>query len=375
MKLSGSKTIGTTFSEALNSYLENKFCLQVEGESAFFSDEPGIAFWKYFSAKIIYGDEVFFELKKCYPQLNFPIEKDVDKTELYCDYVSRGKFECIDLPFGLKLENRYGIKFDLYDSIAGKIPVFIIPNSNDFVTIMQSLLHKNNPVPIPQSMGAVMINGIVNRERLNSLKKDWLKKNPFGDWNKEFSEKILPEKEFYKDKLVFLSAKPYSNVPCEQLGLESSIWMSYAISIRREHECTHLYTLKKYGKACNNLHDELIADYVGIVKTMGSYRKKWMLKFMGLEEYPNYRTGARLENYIKESNLSDADFQQLITVVKKAIDTLDLFDQEIGELHSDTDLMCRIDSMCETSLLEMASPQGVTCLLQKYNEKHSQVLS
>jgi hypothetical protein len=34
------------------------------------------------------------------------------------------------------------------------------------------------------------------------------------------------------------------------------------ISIREEHECTHLYTLKKYGVHQIVLHDELIADYI-----------------------------------------------------------------------------------------------------------------
>jgi hypothetical protein len=30
----------------------------------------------------------------------------------------------------------------------------------------------------------------------------------------------------------------------------------------------HLYTLQKYGIASNNLHDELIADYIEIVKQL-----------------------------------------------------------------------------------------------------------
>lgn len=357
------------FSEELKSYLVNGFCLQLNDVNTVFLDEPNIEYWKLFSKKATNGENIFNELKKCYPQLNFPIEIDIDKSETYKDFVLRGKYEYIDLLVCLDLENSSGFQFELYESIAGRVPIVTIPKNNDFTALLQSLLYKNNPTPIPQSMGAVLINGIINWERLNTLKKNWLKKNPFGDWSKEFSLNILPKKELYKDKLIVLSTKPYSNVLAEQLGIDEDVWIPYSISIRREHECTHLYTLKKYGKASNNLHDELIADYIGIIKTTGSYNKNWMLKFMGIEEYPKYRKGARLENYIKESKLSEVDFNQLITIVKNAIDNIAIFDKKIGELKSNQDQMCRIDSLCETSLIELASLNGADFLLQKYYEK------
>jgi hypothetical protein len=47
----------------------------------------------------------------------------------------------------------------------------------------------------------------------------------------------------------------------------------------------------------NALKDELIADTMGIVEAFGEYRRDLFLQFMGLENYPDYRWGGRLQNY------------------------------------------------------------------------------
>ena len=64
-----------------------------------------------------------------------------------------------------------------------------------------------------------------------------------------------------------------------------------------EHECAHYLTKRVTGSMSNNLLDELLADYVGIVAAAGTYRGDWALEFLGLEDYPAYRNGARLQNY------------------------------------------------------------------------------
>ncbi|GGF05507.1 DUF7005 family protein [Flavobacterium limi] len=349
-------------SHALKEYLFNKF-----DNKPLYSEESSIEFWDNYSKNNTSGN-VFDLLKKCYPQLNFPIETGIDKSELYKEFVFKGKIDLASLPSCLELTNSKSIKFENIICSAGRIPVLTISNEKDFVKIIQSLLHKNNPVEIPQSMGAVLINGINNWERIKILKSQWLAKNPFGNWNQEFSNVIL-NKPLYKDRLIILSTKPYSNVSAKQLGLDEDIWISNSVSIRLEHELTHLYTLKRYGHASNNLHDELIADYIGIVKTIGYYDKWWMQNFMGLEEYPKYRRGARLENYVQENRLSQEDFKQLIKIVKNAIETIAIFDEKIGKLASSKDESCRIEALCETGLTILVSQKGGDILLDNYYEK------
>jgi hypothetical protein len=354
------------FSAKLKEYLFNKFDSGKKHSFSALSEESDIQFWNDCLEKNK-GKNIFNVLKRCYPQLNFPIETEIEKTELYKDFVLRGKTDFTNLTTSLELTALESIQLEVTESIAGKIPTLTISNKEDFVKIIQSLLHKNNPVEIPSSMGAALINGINNWKKLNTIKSNWLANNPLGNWNTEFSN-VIQNKSLYKDKLIVLSTKPYSNVPASQLGLSDNLWISYSISIRKEHEFTHLYTLKRYGLASNNLHDELIADYIGIIKTIGYYDKAWMLNFMGLEEYPKYRRGARLENYVKENMLSPEDFQQLITIVKNAIETIAGFDKNLGKLKSDKDQICRIEALCETGMAALASANGAVILLLNYYE-------
>lgn len=349
-------------SHALKEYLFNKFDTKKS-----FSEESNIDFWDDYSENNK-NENIFDLLKRCYPQLNFPIETGIEKTELYKEFTLRGKTAFTSLLNSLKLNDSKGVKFQINECITGKIPVITISNQDDFVKIIQSLLHKNNPVEIPVSMGAALINGINNWERINVLKNNWLSKDPLGNWNQEFSN-IIPNKSLYKDKLIILSTKPYSNVSAKQLGLTEDVWISHSISIRKEHEFTHLYTLKRYGLASNNLHDELIADYIGIIKTIRYYDKTWMLNFMGLEEYPKYRRGARLENYVQENRLSQQDFKQLIKIIKNAIETIAIFDKKLGKLISVKDEKCRVEALCETGLTVLASQNGASKLFDNYYEK------
>ncbi|QOG01213.1 hypothetical protein [Flavobacterium sp. MDT1-60] len=366
------REVSIGLSSALKAYLFNKFILD-DVYAVSTNDDTDIQFWE----DLLDASEkkdIFTLLKECYPQLNFLIERETDKIELYKNVVLKGKTDTFKFTAYLKLEDAKNISLELHQSVAGRVPVLIVPNKEDFVKILQSLMHKNNPVSIPPSMGAVLLNGLNNWKRLNNIKKKWLQNNPLGDWNTEFSDNIMPNRSLYNDKFIILSTKPYSNVKASQLGLAEDVWTSYSVSIRKEHEFTHLYTLKKYGHAANNLHDELIADYIGIIKTTWSYNKVWMLTFMGLENYPHYREGGRLENYVKESKLSEADFKQLIIIVKNAIENIAIFDKNLGKLKSIKDQTRRIDALCEIGLIDLASPNGADLLIEIYYGNFYQTL-
>jgi hypothetical protein len=355
--------------DKLKLYFHNKFGSSNKLQSLFI-DEPYINSWKGYCIESTV-DGVFQTLKNCYPQLNFPVKKDINLSQDYVDAVLKGKTEVINLENNLSLNNAEELKIRLHKSIAGTVPIVKVPDNQDFTQIVQCLLHKNNPTPVPLSMGALLVNGINNWDRLHTLKSNWVDKNPIGNWSEEFSKNVLPNSSLFKDKIIILSTKPYSNVSAYSLGLDEDVWKSYSYSIRLEHECTHLYTLKKYGSATNNLHDELIADYIGISKTIGSYNKEWMLAFMGLEEYPKYRKGARLENYLGNTGVSQEDFEKLTVIIKNAIENIALFDNELGKINSDYDQMCRMDALCETDVLDIASETGANLLLQKYDEIYS----
>lgn len=358
----------TEMSDELLLYFQNKFCSKKVGHLLEFNDKPCIKSWEDYCKK---SSEMgaFQILQNCYPQLKFPIKEGINKRQDYVDAVLKGKSVFLSEKDGLLLNEPTGIEIRIHDSIAGKVPVVVVPNNQDFVKIVQSVIHKNNPVSVPDSMGALLVNGVNNWDRILRLKDNWLVKYPMGDWSQEFSKHIMPNPDLFKDKLIILSTKPYSNISAGRVNIKEDSWRSLSHLIRLEHECTHLHTLKKYGFASNNLHDELVADYIAIAKTMGVYKKDWMLKFMGLENYPSYRKGARLENYATDVGKSPANFQRLISIIYKAIANIAIFDTQVGSIQSDQDQMMRIDTLCETSVTEIASKNGASILIDKFRTK------
>jgi hypothetical protein len=51
------------------------------------------------------------------------------------------------------------------------------------------------------------------------------------------------------------------------------------------------FTRRVFGSMRNNMLDELIADYIGIIEAMGTYQADWFLRFVGLEDFPMVRGG------------------------------------------------------------------------------------
>lgn len=351
-------------SDELSGYLQNKFVAKKTHRQPVSTNESYIDSWEEYVTKAGEG-EAFHLLTTCYPQLNFPIREGINKTQDYIDAVLKGRPSTGSTPL---LDKPNDLKVKLHRSIAGKVPVLVVGDDEDFIKLVQCLLHKNNPVPVPLSMGALLANGVNNWDRIHMLKAKWLLNNPTETWNHEFSRNVLPNPGLYKDKLIILSTKPYSNVPADRLGLTEADWASYSLSIRLEHECTHLYTLNHYGCASNNLHDELIADYIGISKTVGTYKKEWMLAFMGLEDYPAYRKGARLENYLGDANLTAELFSDLTAIVKNAVESIARFDAALKPIQSAHDQVCRMDALCLTDLLAISSVNGSNVLIRRYEE-------
>jgi len=141
-------------------------------------------------------------------------------------------------------------------------------------------------------------------------------------------QRLIPRKELYQDRFIILSDGPYSAVPAEAIGLTEQEWRRASLIIRREHECAHYFTLRMYSAMRNNILDELIADYMGIVAAAGQYEAHWFLRFLGLENFPHYRRGGRLENYRGAPPLTDGAFRILQVLVKNAAENLEKFDRK-----------------------------------------------
>lgn len=291
-------------------------------------DEPFVSAWERYVEEAQYRGD-FEILKDRLVQFKFPIEKGISENKNYRAATRKGmSTENMPEAIGLSLECPEKFDISLYQTPAGKIPLLITRHRQDFMTLVRALSCRNEPKEIPTSMGACMVKGFNNWDRIWFYKKKWQENNLQNSseihWQEEF-KRMIPKKELYQDRFIILSDGEYSGIPAEEMKLSKEEWKKLSLVIRREHEATHYFTERVLGSAHNNVLDELIADYMGIVAANGFYRADWFLRFIGLEDYPNYRDGGRLQNYLGKSPLSPKAFKALQTLVKRASENLEEF--------------------------------------------------
>jgi anti-sigma regulatory factor (Ser/Thr protein kinase) len=282
-------------------------------------DEPHVTAWRGYAAEVEAAGSIE-PLRRRLPQLQFGIAEGMSASEEYRLATRRGLFPA---PGGdaLALVRPEKVVLKIHPSPGGSVPVIVAAERADFVALVQAFSGRNEPIRVPDSMGACIVTGYNNWDRIHAYRRAWESANPGAGpdgWSAEFKA-IVPRKELYEDRFIILSSGPYSDVGAGAAGFPPDEWLGHSLSIRLDHECTHYFTFRLLGVMRNNLLDELIADYAGIVATFGEYRTELALLFFGLEEYPRYRSGARLENYRGDPPLSDAAFEVLGRLVHDAV--------------------------------------------------------
>lgn len=358
-------------SSQLETYLENKF----EGHILPFGcskdhhadpQKNVNRLWEDFEKEKKDAD-VFPFLQKNWITWKFPIQEGISQKPVYRLATAKGQLianQRTENP-GLKLQEPDALQFFLYKGLAGDIPVLVCSNKADFDAIIQALAYKNEPKKIPPSMGASLIKGITNWSRIKKLKKAYLQDHPNLNWTTYFNKEILPKKPLYQDQLIILSDHPYSGVEGDEFGINKARWREISLKIRLEHECTHLFTQKFLGGMYVNMHDELIADYMGITKAVGTLKPEWFLAFLGLEK-KGYRKGARLENYLGKGDWTKAEFAYLQDLLRKCATQLGLFSEKIHDQKSPESRKAQLLSLASLSLGEIGSPNGSLRLLEQH---------
>ncbi|MEM7592235.1 MAG: hypothetical protein AAF383_12065 [Cyanobacteria bacterium P01_A01_bin.83] len=358
----------------LSAYNQNIFQHDLLASSQTFPLEPEAhlaVWWEYLETAQRNG--VWATLKNILVQLNFPIQAGISQTEAYRSVTLRGLDpSTIPEATGLVLQQPEQLKLKIHHSLAGAIPVLLPGNREDFETLMRALTKRNEPVPIPSSMGACMVAGYNNWDRIRRYRQQWWQENPDNcsefAWKQEF-KKLIPQKHLYHDRFIILSDGFYSNVPPEHLKLTASQWRSFSVTIRLEHECTHYFTRRLFNSMQNNLLDELIADYRGIVAALGYYRADWFLRFMGLESLTNYRENGRLQNYRGQPPLSDSAFKILQALVVAAARNLEYFDRHHAEeLNQSQNQPLILIALTYLTLEELASDLAYNRLQQVFRQ-------
>jgi hypothetical protein len=343
--------------DELRAYARNAFdtAALADGLSLPLPDEPFVPFWE---ERVAEARErgAFTVLAEHMPQLRFPIRAGISDSAPYQAATRRGLLpEEIPEATGLELERPEVIELALYPCPAGRIPLIIVRGRPEFVTLVQALTRRNEPKPVPDSQGAIMIAGYNNWTRVRALQQR--------------GEELRPE--LYQDRFILLSDGPYSAVPAGDLGLPEAEWREMSLILRRDHECAHYLTRRLFGSMRNNLHDELIADYAGITAALGHYRAAWFLRFLGLEDAPAYRPGGRVDLYRGDPPLSDGAFRQLHGMIKQVAETVERFDA--GRPDDPRERVLAVLALAVLGLEELAAPDGEERLRRTVDELRGRV--
>lgn len=300
-------------------------------------------------------------------QLRFPIQAGISDTPAYQEATRRGAFA--EDGGTLHLDDPDGLLLIIHPTPAGSIPVLVARHRGDFESLVRAVTRKNEPAPLPASMGACMVAGFNNWGRVAGLRRRWqageIDAGGAADWNRAFA--VLRERrELYQDRFILLSTGPYSGVPAERMGMPDEEWRQASLVIRREHECAHYLTRRVLGSMRNNLLDELMADYAGIVAAAGRYRADWFLRFMGLEEGDGCRATGRLWNYRGDPALSDGAFAVLQRLVRAAAARLEAVDATLHPALRTAEGRARVLlALAALTLEEMTAPDVEERLMER----------
>lgn len=307
--------------EELLGYTHPTFDLaRVRGRQFPLDDEPFVATWSNYVAEA--GERgVWPCLRDKLVQLRFPILEGICHSSEYRAATRQGDLSSAPEPdSGMCLRAPDRLRLSLHRTPAGRMPVLIAEDRRDFVALVRALVHRNQPHSIPDGQGACIVAGYNNWDRVHRMRDRWRLRHPAGtdaEWQAEFRA-LIPSKELYQDRFILLSVGPYSGVPATDLGIGESSWRHLSLRIRLEHECAHYFTRRVLGSMTNSLHDELIADYVGLTVATGSFRAEWFLRFMGLDRPGVIRPEGRLHNYRGNPRLSPGAFRALQRLVRSA---------------------------------------------------------
>jgi hypothetical protein len=326
-------------------------------------DEPFAAAWAAY-AEEARARGAWPVLRERLPQLRFPIAEGMSGEEEYRAATRRGLAPPEGA--GVEMERPDALRLFVHPTPAGRLPVLVAGCRADFVALVRALARQNEPSPVPPSMGALMVAGFNNWDRVAALRRAWQAEHPRAgeaEWSAAWRE-MIPRRELYQDRFVLLAPGPYSGVAAGEMGIEPERWDALSLAIRLEHEAAHYFCRRVLGAMRPHALDEIVADFAGITAAAGRYRADWAARFLGVEgPGPAFREGGRLANY--RGALGEGAFAVLASMARAAVAALGDFDAARPE--GDADAAGRgatLAALFALPLEALAAPDGAARLLR-----------
>ena len=348
-------------SDALRAYLEHPYRTD-EGVEARLAqagaEEPHVAVWREYAARAR-DVGVLGALAEVLPQLRFPIRDGISQEPAYAAATRRGRLDEADaFAPGLVLERPDSLTLTFTNGVAGVLPLLIAGTRADFEALVRAFTERSEPREVPASMGACFVKGLNNWDRVARYRREWEAANgTAGDddaWREEMG-RFAAQKARYQDRFVILSRGPYSGVSPEAAGVPDAEWLERSLIIRAEHESTHDLTWRLFGIVRSHATDEIVADFVGLVRAFGFYPDGIARTLLGIEDLPRFRPGGRLGNYRGTPPLDDRDFAEVCRLADAATRRLAAIAARHEALLGDTTFLARlVYALSLASLPELA---------------------
>lgn len=348
-------------SDALRAYLEHPYRADdgaMEKLARARTEEPHVAVWREYAQRARTAG-AFAALAAVFPQLRFPIEDGISQEPAYAAATRRGRLEEADaFSPGLLLERPESLILTFSDGVAGLLPLLIAGTRADFESLVRAFTERNEPRDVPASMGACFVKGLNNWDRVARYRREWEAANgTAGDddaWRDELG-RFAAQKARYQDRFVILSRGPYSGVPGAEVRVTETEWLERSLIVRAEHESTHDLTWRLFGIVRSHATDEIIADFVGLVRAFGVYPDGIARVLLGVDRLPAFRPGGRLANYRGTPPLDDAEFAEVCALAADATRQLAAIATRHGSRLVDPTFLARlVYALSLASLTELA---------------------
>src|SRR5947209_14501130 len=209
---------GRQETEELLRYNENVFDRgQISSMKFPLPDEPFIASWENYIQEIE-REGTIRALEKYLIQLRFPVRAGMSKDPSYVAATTLGAEPPAAVATGLGLVAPDRCSVVLYPTPAGRIPIIITATREDFVLLVWALTRRNEPFPLPDSMGACMVAGYRNWHRIRAICASADSDVVFDPFTSPHLQARLRDKSSYQDRFIILRNGYYSGVSPADMG-------------------------------------------------------------------------------------------------------------------------------------------------------------
>ena len=262
-------------------------------------------------------DRVIDLLAKRFPQLVLPVSEGISQSKAYKDAVLRGH-PLLEKPVFVSPDQ---ISVETVATLAGNVEVILFLERKDFLHAYRALGYRCEPVAIPDSVGACIIDGVADWGKIRKHRKVY-EAAGYDDWSQEF-RRFTSVRENYRSMLILLSGGFYSAVSPETIGQTKEEWTCKSILIRKYHELCHFVCRKLWPEKKDALRDEVYADCIGLIAAFGNYDAMLARTFLGIEG-EQYRKTGRLLHYAGDD--PDAAYTVARDLIREASEKLNHLD-------------------------------------------------